>query len=359
MAWASRASWAPGTTTEGPWASCPVSGCGRCASSTSRARRRCRGCSAASTGWPTSATPMTATSPSSRARRCRSRSVAPSDRPIPDGDCGRHPLDLIHQAICRIERQGTILVAAAGNYGQKAARRRPAGYQQVITVSAMADFDGRPGGKGHQSAACTGQGRRPSRTTGSRRSRPTAREWTSSPPASASGSPSVASHTPGSRGRPSPPRWCWVRRCCTASGIPPAKPNQVRQALIYSGRHDWRLSSDPDASHEPKVDVRHFAPPPTFSYAHAVTTDHRARRRRPEPHAPGPPALRPHRADQDPRRSTRRAASGSPWTAPRSPSMPAASADDGTYGRVTLRASDGEVGRTIHIPIRVTRHQSG
>ena len=49
---------------------------------------------------------------------------------------------------------------------------------------------------------------------------------------------------------------------------PSAQPNQVRMALIYSGRHDWRLSSDPDSAHEPKVDVRHFAKPPTFRYSH-------------------------------------------------------------------------------------------
>ena len=80
-----------------------------------------------------------------------------SRRPIPNGTCGRRPIDLVHQAICRIERQGTILVAAAGNYGQKAAKRRPAGYQEVITVSAMADFDGKPGGKGKPDTSLPGR----------------------------------------------------------------------------------------------------------------------------------------------------------------------------------------------------------
>ncbi len=39
---------------------------------------------------------------------------------IANRNCGHRPLDLVHQAVCRIERQGTIVVAAAGNYDQKA-----------------------------------------------------------------------------------------------------------------------------------------------------------------------------------------------------------------------------------------------
>jgi subtilisin family serine protease len=46
------------------------------------------------------------------------------------------------------------VVVAAGNDSRDARSFRPAAYDNVITVSALADFDGRPGGEGQQSAIC-------------------------------------------------------------------------------------------------------------------------------------------------------------------------------------------------------------
>jgi subtilisin len=54
--------------------------------------------------------------------------------------------DPLHDAICNSVAAGVTYVVAAGNNGDDAANHVPAAYDEVITVSALADFDGRPGG---------------------------------------------------------------------------------------------------------------------------------------------------------------------------------------------------------------------
>ncbi len=54
--------------------------------------------------------------------------------------------DIIHQAICEAVAAGITVVVAAGNNGSNARRTSPAGYDQVITVGALSDFDGLGGG---------------------------------------------------------------------------------------------------------------------------------------------------------------------------------------------------------------------
>jgi subtilisin len=63
-----------------------------------------------------------------------------------DGNCGRTNGDALHRAICASVAAGVTYVAAAGNSAQDAALFVPAAYDEVITVSALADFNGRPGG---------------------------------------------------------------------------------------------------------------------------------------------------------------------------------------------------------------------
>lgn len=63
-----------------------------------------------------------------------------------DGDCGNTNNDAEHKAICRSVAAGVTYVVAAGNSYVDAAGSIPAAYDEVITVSALADFNGLPGG---------------------------------------------------------------------------------------------------------------------------------------------------------------------------------------------------------------------
>ncbi len=65
-----------------------------------------------------------------------------------DGNCGRTRIDSIHQAICNSVAAGVTYTVAAGNDGVDAKGFFPAMYDEVITVSALVDTDGKPGGLG-------------------------------------------------------------------------------------------------------------------------------------------------------------------------------------------------------------------
>jgi subtilisin len=60
-----------------------------------------------------------------------------------DGSCASHPL---HQAICNSVAAGVTYAVSAGNSAANANNFVPATYAEVITVSALADFNGLPGG---------------------------------------------------------------------------------------------------------------------------------------------------------------------------------------------------------------------
>jgi subtilisin len=63
-----------------------------------------------------------------------------------DPDTGCSTGDALHDAICRSVQAGVTYVVAAGNSNANAAGTVPAAYDEVITVSALADFNGQPGG---------------------------------------------------------------------------------------------------------------------------------------------------------------------------------------------------------------------
>lgn len=65
-----------------------------------------------------------------------------------DGNCGKSNNDAMHQAICNSVAKGVTYTVAAGNDHADAKNMIPAAYDEVITVSALADFDGKPGGLG-------------------------------------------------------------------------------------------------------------------------------------------------------------------------------------------------------------------
>ncbi len=71
-----------------------------------------------------------------------------------DRSCSDPKVDMLHKAICRSIDAGIVYVVAAGNDGHDARRNRPAAYNEVITVAALADYDGRGGGLGKVKDSC-------------------------------------------------------------------------------------------------------------------------------------------------------------------------------------------------------------
>ena len=65
-----------------------------------------------------------------------------------DGDCGRTRKDPLHQAICAATAAGVTYVVAAGNDTVDIQQTKPASYDEVLTVTGIADSDGQPGGLG-------------------------------------------------------------------------------------------------------------------------------------------------------------------------------------------------------------------
>jgi subtilisin len=63
-----------------------------------------------------------------------------------DGNCGNSNNDALHQAICRSVAAGITYVVAAGNSNANLAGFTPAAYNEVLAVTAVADFNGAPGG---------------------------------------------------------------------------------------------------------------------------------------------------------------------------------------------------------------------
>ena len=67
---------------------------------------------------------------------------------VDDGNCGNTNADALHRAICNSVAAGVTYVVAAGNSGEDFSAGVPANYNEVLTVTAVADFDGLSGALG-------------------------------------------------------------------------------------------------------------------------------------------------------------------------------------------------------------------
>ncbi len=175
-----------------------------------------------------------------------------------DRNCGLTNGDLIHQAICRLVASGVTVVAAAGNNSFNAANLIPASYDEVITVSALADTDGIPGGLGGSS--CYSWGSYDKDDTFADFSNyggdvdliaPGKCIWSTLPGnryGYISGTSMAAPHVTGAA-------------ALYKASRPLATPADVRTALRVAGTQDWNTATDPDGTHEPLLNVARLVAP--------------------------------------------------------------------------------------------------
>ncbi|MEO5940395.1 MAG: S8 family serine peptidase, partial [Candidatus Limnocylindrales bacterium] len=188
-------------------------------------------------------------------------SVAKSGRD--DANCGKTNSDILHAAICRLVASGVTVVAAAANDSSSAAARVPAAYNEVITVSALADTDGKAGGLGGHK--CYSWGTYDVDDTFADFSNygsdvdliaPGKCIWSTVPSGYgySSGTSMAAPHVTGAV-------------ALLKASRPGLTPAEVREALQYLGTMNWKTATDPDPYHERLLDVPRIGPRGDFSIA--------------------------------------------------------------------------------------------
>jgi subtilisin family serine protease len=174
-----------------------------------------------------------------------------------DASCGTVNADLLHQAICRVVARGITVVAAAANDAGAASFRVPAAYNEVITVSALADTDGKAGGTGGN--RCWSWGTYDVDDTFADFSNygsdvdliaPGKCIWSTMRGQTygySSGTSMAAPHVTGAA-------------ALYRATRPEASPSEVRWALQYLGNRDWKTETDPDGTPDILLDASRIGP---------------------------------------------------------------------------------------------------
>jgi len=169
-----------------------------------------------------------------------------------DHDCGNTIPSPMHQAVCRVVAGGIPIAVAAMNESTVASRFEPASYNEVMTVSALADTDGLPGGLG--GPACYSWGSYDSDDTFANFS-----DYGADVDLIAPGK-CIRSTVPGGYGLMSGTSMATPlvtgAIALYRSKHPDATPSEVRTVLRGLGNQSWKIGTDPDSTHEPLLDVQ-------------------------------------------------------------------------------------------------------
>ena len=171
-------------------------------------------------------------------------------------DCGVLSKDVLHQAICRLHKGGITVVAAAANDSRSASNYIPAAYNEVITVSALADTDGKAGGLGGN--RCFSWGTYDVDDTFADFSNYGSDVDIIAPGKCIYSTLRGPTYGYSSGTSMAAPAVTGAAALYKASR-PRATPSEVREALRYLGNFGWATSTDPDNLHEPLLDVRRVA----------------------------------------------------------------------------------------------------
>jgi subtilisin len=180
--------------------------------------------------------------------------------------------DAEHVAVCAVVRAGVTLVVAAGNESTDTQDVVPAAYDQVITVSALTDFDGAAGATGTES--CTGPRGDERDDTFAAYSNHGAdvdliapgscilslnRSDNGTGTRVMSGTSMAAPHATGAAAR--------YIAALVARGSARPTPAQVRSALRATAGYNWSTTTDPDATPDRLLNVAALSAAPGFAMA--------------------------------------------------------------------------------------------